>query len=112
MSKNQYQAAHNAVRKAFGKASTHRCVTCGEQAHDWALKADPVATTQCTPNDGVPGWWSPLVTDYEPKCQRCHREADAARQSAYEAQWEDVLSDDPYLNDPDFKAVVTDWTTA
>lgn len=57
----QYLARHERVREARGKASTHNCVGCGQQAQEWARKhnADP-----------------DVIMGYQPMCCSCHQKYD------------------------------------
>lgn len=54
-------ARHLRVIRARGKAAEHPCVDCGGTARDWSQihDADPL-----------------VVTNYEPRCRRCHRRYD------------------------------------
>ena len=90
-----YSAAHANVAKHRGKASEYRCVTCQQQADDWALVADPIADLEPgSDGEGTAMWWSPLVEDYEPKCKACHRREDARRYRERERE-EDGICRDP-----------------
>lgn len=62
MNRNEYRAAHKAIVRVRGKASSHKCVMCGGQAHDWAYK---------NPSD-----FSHDPDDYLPMCRSCHFKMD------------------------------------
>ncbi len=65
------QGAHERVKAAFGKASDHVCVDCGERARSWSYdKTDP--------NQKYSGR-GPYSTDihrYQPRCNSCHVQYD------------------------------------
>lgn len=72
-----YTGAHNRVRKARGRASTHACVDCGRQAEHWSYDhADPNEMT--TIDRGMAFEYSLDVTHYEPRCVSCHKAFDLA----------------------------------
>lgn len=67
-----YDGVHHRLRKARGKASTHACHYCGDQASDWAYD-------HSDPDEKVNGRGSPYSTDlerYKPLCSTCHRYLD------------------------------------
>lgn len=66
-----YNRRHIRVRQARGVARNHKCVDCGEQAHEWSTRHD---------TDGM----SPH--DYDPRCRRCHRAYD------WTPEWSESIS--------------------
>lgn len=75
-----YSEAHRRVRAARGPASADACDDCGEPAAEWSYAgASPDEQTgmvRMAGGDEVRAW-SPVPTDYDPVCRRCHRERDA-----------------------------------
>lgn len=73
-----YNAAHRAVTKARGSASTHECIACGGPAKHWALRPDAklILVDAWSHNKGLS--YSLDVDDYWPMCVRHHRAMDAA----------------------------------
>lgn len=73
-----YEGAHIRLRKARGKAHTHACVRCGEQAREWAfIHGSPNPRPAGSRADGKPhGPWSLDLSHYEPLCALCHRNID------------------------------------
>lgn len=73
-----YEGAHIRLRKARGKARTHQCVRCGEQAREWAyIHGSPDERPAGSRADGKPnGPWSLNPDHYEPLCALCHRNVD------------------------------------
>lgn len=67
-----YRAAHIRVEQAKGKASTHQCIKCNDQAQEWAL--DPTAVH--TYEDEQGRVWSMNIDDYYPMCCSDHRRLD------------------------------------
>ena len=47
---------HKRIHRKYGKASTYKCVACGEKAKDWANK----------------GNYTDKIEDYQPMCRTCH----------------------------------------
>lgn len=66
-----YRAAHIRVESVKGKAKTHKCIDCGEQAREWSLNPNAVHTYE--DGDKV---WSLNIDDYDPRCVPCHRDLD------------------------------------
>lgn len=76
-----YGGAHDRVRSAKGRASTHKCVDCGAQAEEWSYNhLDAEQVTEHRPATGT--WDASTVTYslspafYDPRCRRCHLEFD------------------------------------
>jgi hypothetical protein len=70
-----YQAAHQRVRKALGRASDQSCVDCGARARHWSYNhGDPNGLFEegLGPYSSDPKW-------YEARCVRCHKKFDLAR---------------------------------
>lgn len=72
-----YTAAHARIRRERGRAQHHICVVCGDQANNWALKAD--ATDLLTEPEGRYKGTKYSVDPfaYQPMCQACHKAFDA-----------------------------------
>lgn len=69
---------HRRLRRTRGKASDHKCVSCGSQAHEWAYQ-NTGDTQYAKSSDGV--HWDSLpysedLDDYAPMCRSCHRKMD------------------------------------
>jgi hypothetical protein len=78
-----YSAAHQAVRKEFGPASSHVCVLCGGQAKDWGYMGDG-ESDPCAAQAPRGQWYSTDVTQYRPLCRPCHGQLDrTGRRKAY-----------------------------
>ena len=54
-------ATHVWVTQHKGKASTHKCIDCSEQAREWSNKDHS---------------YKRILSDYSPRCQKCHRQYD------------------------------------
>lgn len=73
-----YDGAHNRVKRERGSASRYPCVGCGKPAHDWAYAhADPDEQRSTTGKSRGP--FSADPAHYEPRCQKCHKGWDLAR---------------------------------
>lgn len=62
-----YRAAHQKVSRKRGKAVTHACVSCHEQAQEWAFCGDADRAER-----SEYGLFSMNELDYRPLCRRCH----------------------------------------
>lgn len=79
-----YSGVHERLRRTRGKASSHPCVDCGEPASQWSC---------CPCVDDLRwvlrpcGWvsepsgrrwvsYSVDLSDYDPRCSKCHRSLD------------------------------------
>lgn len=75
-----YTAAHDRVRRLRGRPEAHACVTCGEPAQEWALRADAAER-----HAGIAGIsvleYSANPADYQPMCVRHHRLYDAEQRN-------------------------------
>lgn len=92
-----YDLRHQRLRYDRGSATQFPCHDCGRAAREWSLRSDPDGEIQVclVPGEGAM-WWSPLDSDYLPKCLRCHRSGDAAARRAFEASldWEPEIYGD------------------
>jgi hypothetical protein len=66
-----YAQAHIRVSGLRGKASSHPCVDCQEQAAQWSLRHDARRTRWGKAN-GYPARYSLDIRDYDPRCLTCH----------------------------------------
>lgn len=73
-----YEAAHGRVRALRGHAKIHGCVSCPNQATQWALKHDAEKIANNRPGTRMHGsFFSTRVEDYQPMCRDCHSAYDA-----------------------------------
>lgn len=72
-----YNTAHNAVRKARGKASAHPCVLCGGKARDWAYDHSDPDEVLCPKKNLI---YSTDPERYRPMCPACHQTYDREHQ--------------------------------
>lgn len=64
-----YNPAHRSLQRVRGKAATHSCVDCGQQAQEWSYNGgDP---DEITDADGRTFSRDPGF--YSPRCVKCHR---------------------------------------
>lgn len=77
----EYKAAHDRVRAAKGKASTHSCGDCGRQAEDWSYNGG--CPRERTSNaKGYEGTrYSPDPDYYVARCKSCHMKYDRAERN-------------------------------
>ena len=69
-----YSGAHGHVRAKRGPASEHKCVDCGEQAHDWSYNHDDYQELIGPERPGAEEMvYSARPWIYVPRCRRCHR---------------------------------------
>jgi len=78
-----YKAAHARVRAERGPASALTCGECGDRAAEWSYSGfspdEQVGWVTASTPDGVEETlrlWSPVPSDYEALCRRCHWERD------------------------------------
>lgn len=68
-----YVRAHRKVARVRGKADTHACIDCGDQAQEWSFNYEnpsPLfAGERRTPYSHDP-------SDYDPRCKKCHLKFD------------------------------------
>lgn len=57
----EYNRAHNAVRRVYGRADDYHCVDCDGPAMDWSQEHDTDP-------------WDPK--NYWPRCRKCHKKYD------------------------------------
>ena len=68
-----YDYAHTRIRRLFGSATEHLCVSCGGPADGWALD-----NTAPTILQSPRGHFSPDPLDYAAMCAPCHKQMDMA----------------------------------
>lgn len=72
-----YRTVHQRIRKWRGSASGYICVDCGENAYHWSYNHSSIfERTEVV--DGFSVSFSPLVSDYDPRCVKCHKKFDLA----------------------------------
>jgi hypothetical protein len=82
-----YAAVHVRLRTLRGPAREHPCVTCGQQAAQWAYgNAAPDELV----NDGGQRY-SPDPDHYSPMCTGCHAAFDTAPTAAHKARIADHI---------------------
>lgn len=67
-----YEQVHDRLKSTRGRAATHRCVGCGEQARDWAYnhsEPEPLISKKGSP-------YSQDLKAYDPMCSPCHKRRD------------------------------------
>lgn len=76
-----YVAAHDRIRKEHGLAAERQCVSCPDQAADWALKreAREKGMESSGLHAGLP--FSPDPADYQPMCRSCHSSYDKSHKA-------------------------------
>lgn len=68
-----YRGVHEGLRRERGPARDYPCTDCRSPADEWSLCADPVERHIGITDRGYPVTYSTRLTDYEPRCRRCHR---------------------------------------
>lgn len=68
-----YDQVHHGLQWVFGPASQHLCISCGEQASDWAYQYTAGDKEQKS-ETGSP--YSDDLNHYAPMCRSCHRSFD------------------------------------
>jgi hypothetical protein len=68
-----YGAAHTRVMRARGRPSEHPCLDCGGPAADWSYNGLAGEDELVDPR-GLR--YSPHISDYDPRCKRCHKRQD------------------------------------
>lgn len=69
-----YRGLHLRLNRRRGRARTHRCVDCGQQAEHWAYNhKDPNPIV-----DDKGRTYSPDIHHYDPRCVTCHHAYDHA----------------------------------
>jgi hypothetical protein len=82
--KVQYVAAHNRVRRLWGKADQYPCIQCGTSAQQWSYDGtDPGELKGHDPYSqqrvgGLPMRYSLWPEFYRPLCRSCHKRLDLA----------------------------------
>lgn len=77
-----YGAAHRRAVSERGRAKTHACQHCGNQAHDWAYDHEDPDAILSDRREGNGCYYSLDPTHYIPLCKSCHRKFDFAWRSA------------------------------
>lgn len=70
-----YRGAHLRVERTRGRASSHPCVDCGQQAAEWSLSHD-LPPDHFEDRNGSRLGYSVSPNRYAPMCQPCHRRFD------------------------------------
>lgn len=68
-----YTAAHDRLRVRRGSATKHRCVDCGGRAREWSYSGRAANEQHERTASGALIAYSTDITDYDPRCTRCHR---------------------------------------
>lgn len=77
-----YRAAHARVARAFGLANIQQCISCGDQAREWAYDGtDPDELFELVRGEW-PVSYSAWPEFYMPLCFPCHRAKDRAAWAA------------------------------
>lgn len=79
-----YDAAHDRVAVAKGRATEHACIDCSGPGAEWSLRHDaPVTYLGWTgKDDAFACRFSGNPDDYDPRCGSCHRTYDLQGDSA------------------------------
>lgn len=74
-----YEAAHQRLRKARGRAASHSCVDCGGPAQQWSYTRDDPneRTDESGDHAGMPFSLN-VIDHYAPRCISCHKKFDLA----------------------------------
>lgn len=67
-----YRAVHKRIGKTRGKASTHTCIHCGEQAEHWAYDHADTEGVMGPTDRGIVVAYSLDPDHYLPLCRPCH----------------------------------------
>lgn len=80
-----YDDVHKELKKQRGAARNYRCVTCGQQAQQWAYRynGNPELSSDAGP-------YSEDLECYQPMCASCHRKHDLEKDERLRSMYQEL----------------------